>query len=180
MASWSPPITTPLHKTRSSTSLPRSGSPKVKMTSRPPNILLLFTDQQRADTLGVLNPVLRTPALDRLCTEGTTFTHAYTPVPVCVPARCSLIFGQYATKTGCYENNFPMPAESVERPTFMSALTMAGYQTYGIGKMHFTPDPYAQRGFEGREISEELHGPARDAYVTWLHQNGYDHILDPM
>ena len=152
----------------------------MSMPSKPPNILLLFTDQQRADTLGVLNPVMRTPSLDRLCAGGTNFTHAYTPVPVCVPARCSLIFGQYATKTGCYENNFPMPEESAERPTFMGALSQAGYQTYGIGKMHFTPDLYARRGFEGREISEELHGPERDAYVAWLHQNGYDHILDPM
>ena len=87
-----------------------------------PNILLVFTDQQRADTLGILNPVMRTPVMDRLCAEGTTFTRAYTPVPVCVPARCSLIFGQYAHNTGCYENRSPMPDVTAERPTFMSAL----------------------------------------------------------
>lgn len=150
------------------------------MPSRPPNILFLFTDQQRADTLGVLNPVMRTPALDRLCTEGTVFTSAYAPVPVCVPARCSLIFGQYATKTGCYENNYPMPEENATRPTFMNALAQAGYQTHGIGKMHFTPNLYARRGFENREISEELNSPSHDDYVSWLYQEGYDHIVDPM
>jgi arylsulfatase len=150
------------------------------MAIKPPNILFMFTDQQRADTLGALNPVMHTPALDRLCAEGTNYTSAYTPVPVCVPARCSLIFGQYATRTGCYENNYPMPEESAARPTFMGALAQGGYQTHGIGKMHFTPDLYARRGFERREISEELHGPPFDAYVSWLHQQGYDHILDSM
>ena len=107
-----------------------------------PNILFIFTDQQRADTLGAVNPVMRTPMLDRLCAEGTLFTHAHTPVPVCVPARCSLIFGQYATRTGCYENGYPMPEVS-RRAARRSwrLLAEAGYQTHGVGKMHFTPDP---------------------------------------
>ena len=144
-----------------------------------PNILFIFTDQQRADTLGVRNPVMRTPVLDRLCAEGTLFTQAHTPVPVCVPARCSLIFGQYATRTGCYENSYPMPDVTAERPTFMSLLTAAGYQTHGVGKMHFTPDGRAMRGFETRVINEELAGPGADAYTAWLHEQGYDHILDP-
>jgi choline-sulfatase len=147
--------------------------------SQRPNILFVFTDQQRADTLGVRNPVMRTPVLDRLCAEGTLFTQAHTPVPVCVPARCSLIFGQYATRTGCYENSYPMPEVSAERPTFMSLLTAAGYQTHGVGKMHFTPDSRAMRGFETRVINEELAGPGADAYTAWLHEQGYDHILDP-
>ena len=87
------------------------------MPSRP-NILFVFTDQQRADTLGAFNPAIRTPVMDRLCAEGTAFTKAYTPVPVCVPARCSLIFGQYAHKTACYENGFSMPETTAARPTF--------------------------------------------------------------
>ena len=130
----------------------------------PPNILFIFTDQQRADTLGAVNPVMRTPVLDRLCAEGTHFTNAYTPVPVCVPARCSLIFGQYATRTGCYENNYPMPDVTPERPTFMSALADAGYDVHGVGKMHFTPDAAALRGFTSRVVSEELAGPPLDQY----------------
>ena len=53
-----------------------------------PNILLIFTDMQRADTIAALgNPVIRTPALDRLVREGTAFDSAYSPSPVCVPAR---------------------------------------------------------------------------------------------
>ena len=56
-----------------------------------PNVLILFTDMQRADTIRALgNPVIRTPNLDRLATEGTAFTSCYTPSPVCVSARCSM------------------------------------------------------------------------------------------
>lgn len=113
-----------------------------------PNVLLLFTDQQRADAFGAAgNPVIRTPNLDRLAREGTHFTSAYTPAPVCVPARCSLITGQHPHRTGCVDNGDSMPTD---RPTLMQALSGAGYRTHGIGKMHFTPDPQALRGFQSR------------------------------
>ena len=98
-----------------------------------PNILFVFTDQQRADAVGAFNPAIRTPVMDRLCAKGTAFTNAYTPVPVCVPARCSLIFGQYAHKTDCYENSFPMPETTAERPTFMSLLSEAGKELQAAG-----------------------------------------------
>jgi arylsulfatase len=147
--------------------------------SQRPNILHIFTDQQRGDTIAALgNPVIRTPNLDRLCAEGTAFTNAYTPDPVCVPARCSMIYGQYPHRTGCYENNFEMPAD--ESRTFMAALTRAGYRTHGIGKCHFTPDPHAMRGFQTRRRQEELvGGPDIDEYLKHLHDSGFDYICDP-
>jgi len=87
---------------------------RPRMTTRKrPNILLFFADQQRFDTIGALgNPVMRTPNLDRLCREGTAFTSAYTPSPVCVPARCSMHYGQYPQRTECYENNCAMPTDT--------------------------------------------------------------------
>lgn len=146
---------------------------------RQPNILLVFTDQQRADTVGVRNPVIRTPVMDRLCAEGTLFPNAHTPVPVCVPARCAMIFGQYAHHTNCFENGSPMPEVTTTRPTFMSLLAEAGYQCHGVGKMHFTPDPQALRGFHTRDRSEELcRRVADDDYLTWLHAHGFDYVHD--
>ena len=130
--------------------------------SKKPNILFVFTDQQRGDTLGTQNPVIRTPVMDRLCREGTTFTSAYTPVPVCVPARCSLIFGQYAHKTDCYENGFAMPEDTPERPTLMGELTAAGYRTHGVGKMHFTPDGRALRLRDVATVSRGAADPPDD------------------
>ncbi len=140
-----------------------------------------MTDQQRADTIGVLgNPVIRTPNLDRLVREGTAFTSAYTPAPECVPARCSMIFGQYPGKTRCYNNGSPMPWDAKE--TFMAALARAGYRTHGIGKCHFTPGPRANElhGFHSRQTQEEIvAGPDTDDYLRHLQANGGAHITDP-
>jgi choline-sulfatase len=145
--------------------------------NRRPNILLLFTDQQRFDTIAALgNPVIRTPALDRICREGAAFTSAYTPSPVCVPARCSLHYGQYPMRTGCYDNAWKMPDD---RPSFMQLLTEAGYRTHGIGKCHFTPDPKALRGFETREIQEEVPARAGDDYTRLLAAEGWGDLPEP-
>lgn len=142
-----------------------------------PNILLLFVDQQRSDTLHALgNPLIRTPHLDRLCREGTAFISAYTPSPVCVAARCSMLFGQYPFHTDCYENT-RMPEG---RETFVSALTRAGYRTHGIGKCHFSPDLHALRGFQSRETQEELVCTVEeDDYLKYLHESGYGYVCDP-
>ncbi|MEI6500251.1 MAG: sulfatase-like hydrolase/transferase, partial [Armatimonadota bacterium] len=114
--------------------------------SRRPNILLIFTDQQRYDTIGALgNPVIQTPAMDSLVREGVAFTSAYTPSPVCVAARCSLLLGQWAHQTGCDSNN-PMPQDQT---SLMDLLQEAGYQTHGTGKMHFVPDSEKLWGFDG-------------------------------
>jgi len=62
--------------------------------AEPPNILLLFTDQQRADALGCSgNPFIQTPNLDRLASEGIRFSQAVTTTPVCIASRYSLITG---------------------------------------------------------------------------------------
>lgn len=140
-----------------------------------PNILLLFVDQQRHDTVAALgNPIIRTPTLDRLVAEGTAFTSAYTPSPVCVSARCSLVTGQPPHVTGC-DDNLPMAAEL---PSFMDHLTAAGYQCHGVGKMHFTPQANRLWGFESRVFSEEGAGAA-DEFVAHLAANGYQHVCDP-
>jgi len=143
-----------------------------------PNILLLFTDQQRHDTLHAGgNPIIKTPALDRLCREGTRFSSAYTPSPVCISARCALIHGLYAHQTGCARNSDPMPED---KPTMMQALTEGGYRTHGIGKMHFTPDTYALRGFQSRERQVGIpRAEPDDDYMLYLADQGFDHVYDP-
>jgi len=143
-----------------------------------PNILMFFTDQQRADTIHAAgNPVIRTPNLDRLVREGTNFSSAYSASPVCVPARCSILTGQYPHQTGCSDNDQPMPDD---RPSYMQLLTEAGYRTHGIGKCHFMPDLYALRGFQTREVQEEFaRRPEDDDYLKWLWAQGVDHLHDP-
>jgi arylsulfatase A-like enzyme len=145
-------------------------------TQRRPNILLITTDQQRADTIAALglNPVIRTPTLDRLVAEGTSFTRAYTPSPVCVPARFALITGLPPVVSGCRENS-NMPEG---RRSLMEMLTAEGYATHGCGKMHFTPDPGGRRlwGFASRDFSEEV--ALGDDYHEHIRRHGYGHVLD--
>ncbi len=142
-----------------------------------PNILHIFTDQQRFDTIAALgNPIIRTPSLDRICNEGVAFTSAYSPSPVCVPGRCSMVYGQYPAKTRCYDNGFAMPED---RPSLMAALAESGYVAHGIGKCHFTKDKYALRGFTSREIQEEVPARSSDDYTKLLAESGWGDLPEP-
>lgn len=141
---------------------------------RSPNILLLFTDQQRHDTIAALgNPLIRTPALDRLVREGTAFERCYTPAPVCVAARCALMTGLPPRVTGCCDNE-AMPQTT---PSVVERLRAAGYQTHGVGKMHFTPDHTRLWGFETRDIAEEGKFE-HDDFCDFVRTHGYEHVDD--
>ena len=144
-----------------------------------PNILVMFTDSQRFDTISALgNPIIKTPNLDRIACEGTAFTNHYSPSPICIPARACMLYGQYAPHTGCYDNS--CPTAPAGRQSFVGALTDMGYRTHGIGKCHFSPDPHAMRGFQSRERQEEVvNSPDEDEYLRFLHDNGFAHICDP-
>jgi arylsulfatase len=146
--------------------------------AKQPNILFVLTDQQRADTIHAGgNPYIRTPVMDRLCREGVHFTNGYTPSPVCVSARAALVTGQYPHKNGCFDNGFPC---AKDRPTMMGMLSESGYDTHGVGKMHFSPKGDLW-GFHSREIQEEIAGEvAGDDYLEFLHREGFGHVHDPM
>ncbi len=141
-----------------------------------PNILLFMTDQQRADTINALgNQHIQTPALDSLVREGTSFTSAYCSTPVCQASRCSLLLGEHSHMTGCI-TNMAMPQE---RTSLMDILSDAGYQTHGVGKMHFGPDSHKLWGFETRDYSEEGGMRENDDFCDFLREQGHDHVIDP-
>lgn len=74
------------------------------MTQKP-NIVVFFTDQQRHDTTGVHGcPLGLTPNFDRLARAGTDVHHAFTPNPVCGPARACIQTGAYASTNGTVRN----------------------------------------------------------------------------
>jgi arylsulfatase len=142
-----------------------------------PNILLVFTDQQRFDTIEALgNPVIKTPVLNRLVKNGVAFTKAYTPSPVCVPARFSMHTGQMPHRTGVFENRL-MPEG---RKSFMEILAANGYQTYGAGKMHFnfSTGPLTKWGFENRGVCDADHDWDHNDFIQNAIRNGYGHIAD--
>ncbi len=101
---------------------------------KPPNIVFLFSDQQRWDTCGCYGqPLDITPNLDRMAGDGVRFEHAFTCQPVCGPARACLQTGKYATEVGCHTNHRMLP---VQERTLAHYLSGAGYDTAYIGKWH--------------------------------------------
>lgn len=100
-----------------------------------PNILLITTDQQHADTIqGLGNPAIQTPNLDRLVHEGVSFDRAYVANPVCSPSRSSILTGQYPSQHGCWNIGVSLPEE---KRTLSQALSEHGYETVLFGKAHF-------------------------------------------
>jgi arylsulfatase A-like enzyme len=103
--------------------------------ARRPNILLITDDQHNARNLGCYGDrLVKTPNLDRLAARGVRFTRAYSQSMICAPARISMATGQYVHSHGYYGNWGPIP----DRPVFLTShLRRHGYQTAGIGKLHF-------------------------------------------
>lgn len=104
-----------------------------------PNIVCIVTDQLTPLLMGCYgHPVVKTPHLDRMVAEGVRFDSAYSPCPVCAPARAALMSGRYISEIGAWDNAALFPADV---PTFAHYLTNAGYECVLSGKMHFVgPD----------------------------------------
>jgi choline-sulfatase len=116
-----------------------------------PNIVFIMTDQHSADALSCRmgDRYLKTPALDSLAARGTLFTKAYTPNPLCMPARNSIFTGRYPHETGITDNT-KVTLDATEFVTMGTHFLRAGYQTAYFGKWHLAYDEGATRthGFE--------------------------------
>jgi arylsulfatase A-like enzyme len=104
-----------------------------------PNIVLIHSDQHRYDCVRSHgHPLVRTPNLDRLAEEGVDYTHAFCPIPLCVPARASLLCGQWPTShlnIANFDTEAPRPMRD-DVPTFSQLMRDAGYRLGYIGKWH--------------------------------------------
>ena len=117
-------------------SSPRSTSPAPAGKSQErPNVLVLMSDQHSKFHLGCTgDPLVRTPNLDRLRQDGLLFSNAYTPAPVCVPARMSFMTTCSPSTNQVWGNQDTL---SSGIPTWAHSLGAAGYETTLIGRMHF-------------------------------------------
>ena len=149
-------------------------------------ILFITTDQQRYDSLGCNGGrIARTPVADSLAASGINYRRAYNQNTVCMPARSTMITGQYVRTHGVFANGVPLPADAPSVAAWLH--DRAGYRTALIGKAHFEPmfDP-AGRWLENRMGRERTHGPHRGFdwmelamhgpmayfhYSTWLREN---------
>lgn len=120
-------------------------------SAAPKNILILMADELRFDLPGFMgNPVCRTPTLDWLADEAVIFDNAYTPSPVCVPARQCMATGKYPLHIGCeYFGDDIAPGSA----TFARQLSEVGYQTVACGKLHHR-GPDQMQGWMSRIGSE--------------------------
>ncbi len=103
------------------------------------NIVIFITDQHNAGCMSCAgNPIVKTPRLDALASEGVRFTRAYCNSPSCVPSRHSFLSGKYPHETGVHTNGEFVP-RGRNFNTFATILKKNGYETAAIGKMHFKP-----------------------------------------
>lgn len=109
-----------------------------------PNILLVVSDDQRPDTIRALgNAVIETPTLDRLVSNGTSFTRAYAGYPICYASRAQILTGNPAFRA---LSKYPGSVVNPELATMAGTLQKAGYHTCYTGKWHNDGHPM-QRGY---------------------------------
>ena len=153
-----------------------------------PNILLITTDQHNAEIMGCAgNPVVLTPHLDRLAREGVLFAEAYTPHPVCTPARTSIFTGQTADHHGVHYN-INLREDRADPPKwtglaadampFPEILRREGYRTALFGKLHTKQAGERNFGIETMRLAEGKgqfveFGTAPDDYRRHLQERGY-------
>jgi len=136
-----------------------------------PNFLVITTDQQRGDCLGVAGRNVHTPHLDRLAGRGTRFANCMTASPICQPSRASILTGRLPLTHGVRDNGIDLEPDEAEKG-FAARLSRDGYRTGFVGKAHFsTKLTFAPTGrpecrSSSADYDEDWHGP----YM------GFDHV----
>src|ERR1700737_323986 len=124
-------------------------------------ILFITTDQQRYDALGCNgNEIARTPVVDRLAADGINYRRAYNQNTVCMPARSTMLTGQYVRTHGVIANGVPLPEDAPSVAEYLH--DKAGYHPALLGKAHFEPGFDMQLQWPENFMSERgLVGPYR-------------------
>lgn len=126
------------------------------------NFLVIMMDELAIEGVGCYGGTGLTPNIDRLAAAGTLFRNAYTPAPICVPARAAFQTGRYNYETGHFSNAQPYRGDP---PGWGHRLREAGCETVSIGKLHY--------GAAGED-----HGFAREIVPLYVKDgNGWIHGL---
>ncbi len=136
------------------------------------NILFICVDQQRRDCLGYTNgyPV-KTPNIDRLASEGVDFEQSYTPNPICVPARRSMICGRRPEQAGTlynYDQGIPSVPFSPDNYSWSRDFQAAGYKCGYIGTWHVSELPPTEFGYDDYISINDL-----ECKDTTVYKNGW-------
>ncbi len=99
------------------------------------NVLVIMSDEHTRSVMGAYgNTAARTPTLDRLAADGVRFTNAYTPSPICIPARASFATGRQVFEHRCWSSAEPYHGQ---QPSWMRRLRDRGHEVVSIGKLHY-------------------------------------------
>jgi arylsulfatase len=146
-------------------------APKTFMTEKP-NVLLICTDHWPGRLGGWTGAsCVQTPTIDRIASNGITFSNAYSACPICVPARRTLMTGLGTRGHGTRSNkSIPMP----DAPTIADCFREQGYQTCAVGKLHVSPQR-SRIGFDDVISCEEGRHPVDmpDDWELFLADRGY-------
>ena len=143
-----------------------------------PNVLLVLIDDLNS-WIGALgtNPDVRTPNIDRLASRGALFTHAYCNAPYCNASRMSMFTGRLPTGIGVYRDE-PL-WDRPERPTtFVEELRLAGYYTFGAGKVLHGAFDYSRATRSGATAAEWRDLQNRPFLWDEFHSNHADPLPD--
>lgn len=139
-----------------------------------PNILFLFADDQRHDTLGVAgHPIVQTPAIDRLATEGVRFRNAFVTTSVCWVSRAVVLTGQWA-RSHAQRDAMPVVTPRALSTTFPLQLRAAGYRTGHFGKWHMQ----APAGFDPATHYDRFEAIGRRPYFKTMPDGSKRHETD--
>ena len=117
-----------------------------------PNILIIMTDQQSAESLGsnIGHRYLNTPEMDYLALNGVSFTNAYCANPLCVPSRSSIFTGRYPHELAIQDNQ-SKNVNPAEFPSMGTIFKNAGYSTGYFGKWHL---PYSAKNIDAHGFEQ--------------------------
>ncbi len=124
-------------------------------------ILFITTDQMRFDAIGANGgKVAATPAIDALASGGINYTRAHNQNVVCMPARSTMVTGQYVSTHGVWMNGVPLPVDAPSVARYLH--DEGGYRTALIGKAHFEPYmDFKQQFYETQMSRKGEHGRIR-------------------
>jgi len=130
---------------------------------RRPNIVFILSDNHNAAMTGAAgDQVIRTPALDRLASQGVRFQNAFNTTSLCSPSRASILTGAYAHSHGVLNNHTSWTARM---PTFLERLSQAGYASAFLGKWHMPGEGLPQL-------------PFLDLFVSYTYREGQGSYFD--
>jgi len=144
-----------------------------KHTKRP-NIVWLVQDhvvwKHYMDTEG---PKPNLPTFNRVASEGIKFDRAYTTIPLCGPARASMVTGVYPHRHGILNNGIKgtlSMSKGSPTGTFNSYLSEEGYRTGYFGKWHAGTGNAQDCGFEGFSLPEYGNPYGSPEFAQYLHK----------